>query len=357
MKKRVVSGLAVASVALLGLTACSSSSTPSTSSASGASSSASSSATSDATHPSVANVINGALGDQGFFDDAARGIAALAAAGSKTLNIQADANNPAQWKANLESASDGKWDIVITGTSQMVDILNAVAPQYPKQKYVIYDSVVDQPNVASIVYKQNEGSFLAGVLAAEVTTNASEFPLAGGTKKVGLVGGMDIPVINDFVDGFKSGVAAVDPSIDVLVSYVGNFTDSNKGFDQATAMYKQGADVVFQVAGGAGIGVLKAASESKKYAIGVDSNQNALDPGYVLASMEKNIGVSLEAAVNDFAAGKLEFGKTTYYGLSNDGVKLDFANNNDIVPQKIQDDIKAYAQKVIDGQITVPTAL
>lgn len=353
MKKRIVSGLAVATVAVLSLTACSGSSTPAASSSGGAAGSTSG----GTTHPSVANVINGALGDQGFFDDAARGIAALKAAGSNTLNIQADANNPAQWKANLESASDGKWDVVITGTSQMVDILNATAPKYPKQKYVIYDSVVDQPNVASIVYKQNEGSFLAGVLAAEVTTNKTDFPLAGGTKKVGLVGGMDIPVINDFVDGFKSGVAAVDPSIQVLVSYVGNFTDSNKGFDQATAMYKQGADVVFQVAGGAGIGVLKAASESKKYAIGVDSNQNALDPGYVLASMEKNIGVSLEAAVNDFAAGKLAFGKTTYYGLSNDGVKLDFANNSDLVPQKIQDDIKSYAQKVIDGQITVPTAL
>lgn len=349
MNKRLVSGLAVAAVAALSLTACGGSAKTTSPGATGSS-------MGGASHPSVANVVNGALGDQGFFDDAARGMAALKDAGGNTLNIQADANNPAQWKANLESASDGKWDVVVTGTSQMVDILTAVAPKYPKQHYVIYDSVVAQPNVASIVYKQNEGSFLAGVLAAQVTTNKSQFPLAGGTKKVGLVGGMDIPVINDFVGGFKSGAAAVDPSIQVLVSYVGNFTDSNKGFDQATAMFKQGADVVFQVAGGAGIGVLKAAAESKRYAIGVDSNQNALASGNVLASMEKNIGVSLKSAADAYAGSKLEFGKTTSYGLANDGVKLDFENNGGIVPQAIQDQVKTFAKKVVDGQITVPTA-
>ena len=136
-------------------------------------------------------------------------------------------------------------------------ILNADAPKYPQQKFIIYDDVVKQPNVASIVYKQNEGSYLAGVLAAEVTTNKAKFPKATGSKTVGLVGGMDIPVINDFVVGFKKGVSVVDPSIQVKVSYVGSFTDSNKGYDQAKLMYDQGADVVFQVAGGAGIGVLK----------------------------------------------------------------------------------------------------
>lgn len=352
MGKPFVGGLAVATVLTLGLTACSGSA----GAASGSTAKSTSSSGAGGAHPSVVNVVNGALGDQGFFDDAARGVKALADAGSKTLNIQADANNPAQWKANLESASSGKWDVVITGTSQMVDALKTVAPKYPKQTFIIYDDVVPAPNVASVVYKQNEGSFLAGVLAGLATTDKADFPLATGSKKVGLVGGMDIPVINDFVGGFKSGVAAVDPSIDVLVSYVGNFTDSNKGFDQASAMYKQGADVVFQVAGGAGIGVLKAAAENKRYAIGVDSNQNALDQGFVLASMEKNIGVSLESAVNDFAAGKLAVGKTTEYGLANNGVKLDFDNNNGIVPQKVQDQVKAYGQKVVDGQIKVPSA-
>jgi basic membrane protein A len=354
MKQRVVGRLAVAAtaavVASLGLTACGGGD-------SGGSAAAGSSSEGGSSAPSVANVINGPLGDQGFFDDAARGMAEIEKAGSKIQNIQSDANNPAQWKSNLESVSNGDWDLVITGTSQMVDILTETAPKYPDQKYVIYDSVVDAPNVASIVYKQNEGSYLAGVLAAQATTNTQAFPLSGGSKKVGLVGGMDIPVINDFVEGFKKGVETVDPSIQVLVSYVGDFTDSNKGFDQATAMYKQGADVVFQVAGGAGIGVLKAAEESNKYAIGVDSNQNSLHQGHILASMLKNIGVSLEAAVKEFGSGDLKFGETTEYGLANDGVSLTFADNGDIVPQDVHDQIKDYAKKVVDGEIKVPTAL
>jgi basic membrane protein A len=354
MKQRVVGRLAVAAtaavVASLGLTACGGDD-------SGGSAAAGSSSEGGSSAPSVANVINGPLGDQGFFDDAARGMAEIEKAGSKIQNIQSDANNPAQWKSNLESVSNGDWDLVITGTSQMVDILTETAPKYPDQKYVIYDSVVDAPNVASIVYKQNEGSYLAGVLAAQATTNTQAFPLSGGSKKVGLVGGMDIPVINDFVEGFKKGVETVNPSIQVLVSYVGDFTDSNKGFDQATAMYKQGADVVFQVAGGAGIGVLKAAEESNKYAIGVDSNQNSLHQGHILASMLKNIGVSLEAAVKEFGSGDLKFGETTEYGLANDGVSLTFADNGDIVPQDVQDQIKDYAKKVVDGEIKVPTAL
>ncbi|WP_127128799.1 BMP family protein [Georgenia sp. SYP-B2076] len=347
MKQRLIGGLAAVATALT-LTACGGGAAePEESAGTGAEGGA----------PSVANVINGPLGDQGFFDDAARGMAEMEKAGSKIQNIQADANNPAQWKANLESVSTGDWDYVITGTSQMVDILDEAAQKYPDQSYILYDSVVEQPNVASITYAQNEGSFLAGVLAAQVTTNPDKFEHATGSKKVGLVGGMDIPVINDFVEGFKAGVEAVDPSVEVLVSYVGDFVDSNKGFDQAKVMYDQGADVVFQVAGGAGIGVLKAAEDTQHYAIGVDSNQNGLHEGYILASMLKNIGASLKSAVDAAAAGELKFGETTPYGLANDGVGLVFDDNGGIVPDDIQAEVDAYAKKVVDGEITVPTAL
>jgi len=348
MKKRSI-GIALVSAAAVALAGCGSSSSTSSSTAGGGGGAA-------ASKPSVANVGNGPLGDQGFFDDAARGMKQLESAGFKTQVIQSDANNPAQWKANLQSVA-GKWDIVITGTTQMHDILNADAPKYPNQKFIIYDDVVKQPNVASIVYKQNEGSYVAGVLAALVTTNKDKFPLATGNKVVGLVGGMDIPVINDFVVGFKKGVEVVDPSVQVKVSYVGNFTDSNKGFDQAKLMYDQGADVVFQVAGGAGIGVLKAAASAKRYAIGVDSNQNAIQPGFVLASMLKNIGESLVLAVNDSAAGKLKYGETTSYGIANKGVGLDFANNKDIVPADIKTKVDDFANQVATGKVQVPTVL
>ena len=304
---------------------------------------------------SVANVVNGSLGDQGFFDDAERGMQALKTAGHKVETLQADPQNPAQWKANLESVSGGDWGVVITGTSQMVDILTETAPKFPDQKYIIYDSVVEAANVASITYKQNEGSFLAGVLAGLVATSSADFPLAGDAKTVGAVGGMDIPVINDFFVGYEAGVKAVDPSIKVLTSYVGDFNNSQKGYDQAKAMYDQGASVVFQVAGGSGIGVLQAAKDSNKYAIGVDSNQNGLQTGHILASMLKNIGVSLEQAVGQAQDGSLKYGETAAYGLANDGVGLEFADNGDIVPQAVQDKIGEYKQQVVDGKLTVPT--
>lgn len=346
MKQRLISGVAIAAAATLTLAACGGGSeSPAEGDGGGADGAL-----------SVVNVINGPLGDQGFFDDAARGMAAMEKAGSKIQNIQSDAENPAQWRSNLESVSGGDWDVVIVGTSQFIDILDETAPKYPEQKFLIYDSVVEQPNVASIVYRQNEGAFLAGVLAAQATINPDKFPLATGSKKVGIVGGMDIPVINDFVVGFKKGAESVDPAIEVLVSYVGDFVDSNRGFDQATAMYEQGADVVFQVAGGAGIGVLRAAEDSGRYAIGVDSNQNPLHQGHILGSMLKNIGVSLQGAVDAHAAGTLKFGETTEYGLHNDGVSLTFEDNGDIVPKDIQDEIAAYSKKVVDGEIKVPTA-
>lgn len=306
--------------------------------------------------PSAVFAVNGALGDQGFFDDAERGMQTMKSHGNKVSTIQAEAGSPAQWKSNVESVSTGSWDIVIVGTSQMNDIMTATAKKFPNQKYIIFDTVVNGPNVASITYKQNEGSFLAGVLAALATSSPGSFPLSRGNKTVGLVGGMDIPVINDFVSGFKAGVTAVDPSIKVQVSYVGSFTDSAKGYDQAKAMFSGGADVVFQVAGGSGIGVLQAAKDANKYAIGVDGNQNALQPGHVLASMLKHVGNSLVLAVDAAQAGKLQFGKATSYGLANNGVGLDFDNNSSLVPQSIIQKVDEYKKKVIDGTITVPTA-
>ncbi|AMB59979.1 BMP family lipoprotein [Microterricola viridarii] len=346
MNKRLIGGIAIMATAVLALTACGGSNDTAGSGSAGGSDSF-----------SAVNIVSGNLGDQGFFDDAARGMASLEAGGFKTQNIQGEVGSPAQWKTNLESVSGSDWDVVITGTAQMHDILDSAAAKYPEQNYVTYDDVVDQPNVASILYKQNEGSYLAGVLAAAATTNPDKFPLATGSKKLGLVGGMDIPIINDFVAGFKKGAEAVDPSIEVLVSYVGDFADANKGFDQATAMYKQGADVVFQVAGGAGQGVFTAAKDQNRYAIGVDANQNGLQEGHILASMLKNIGASLESAVKAAKDGTLKYGETTEYGLANDGVSLVFDDNGGIVPQDIQDLVKTYAQKVIDGEITVPTAM
>lgn len=304
---------------------------------------------------SVANVVPGALGDQSFYDDAESGIAQLKSDGYTTTTLQGDANNPAQWKANLQSVSTGQNDVVVIGSSTASDTITEVAPKFPDQHYIFYDGVIDAPNVASLIYKQNEGSFLAGVLAALATTQTEDFPLADGSKKIGMVGGMDIPVINDFAAGFRAGAEAVDPSVEVLVSYVGSFSDSAKGYDQATAMFDQGADVVYQVAGGAGVGVLQAAADADKYAIGVDSNQNALQKGHILASMLKLVGASIVQAIEDDEAGTLAYGETTEFGLANDGVGLTFDDNDGIVPDSVIQSVDDYKQQVVDGEIEVPS--
>lgn len=342
MRKLRYSLVAIAAVLAMGMSACSSDSND---------------PESDSPELSVANVVPGALGDQSFYDDAASGVEMLQDNGYATTTLQADGSNPAQWRANLQSVSSGDWGLVVIGSSTASDTINEVAPTFPDQHYVFYDGVIDAPNVASLTYKQNEGSFLAGVLAALVTTNTDDFPLAEGSRTVGLVGGMDIPVINDFAAGFRAGVEAVDPNIKVLVSYVGSFSDSAKGHDQAKAMLDQGADVIYQVAGGAGVGVLQAAADADKYAIGVDSNQNALQPGHVLASMLKHVGESIVHAAEQAESGELAFGEVTSFGLANDGVGLTFEDNGDIVPQSIVDQIGEYRQQVIDGEIVVPTEL
>lgn len=343
MKRKTYAVAAVAAVVALSLAACS-----------GTSSSSSTDASKGKL--SVALTVNGALGDQGFFDDAQRGMTQLKADGHKTETLQADASNPAQWRSNLESVSTGSWGLAVAGTAQMTDIMTAVAKKFPNQKFLAFDTVVDAPNVASITYKQNEGAFLAGVLAAYVTTDKASFPLSSGNKTVGILGGMDIPVINDFVVGFEAGIKAVDPKIKVLVSYVGSWSDPVKGYSQAKAMFADGADVVFQAAGGSGVGALQAAKDSNKYAIGVDQNQNAIQPGHVLASVLKHVGNSLVEAVAAADAGTLKFGKTTSYGLANKGVGLDFDNNSNLVSSEIQQKIDALAQQVIDGKIKVPHA-
>lgn len=303
--------------------------------------------------PSVVSVVSGPLGDRGFFDDAERGMKKIAEAGSKTQTIESEANNPSQWKSNLQLVSNGEWDLVITGTTQQHDNLDEVAQDFPDQLYITYDDVVEQPNVASITYAQNEGSFLAGVLAGIATTEPDTFDKSDGNKKVGVLGGMDIPVINDFIVGFKKGVESVDPSIEVFEAFVGDFNDPNKGYDQSKAMFEKGADVVFAVAGGSGLGTLKASADADKYSIGVDQDQNDEEPGHVIASMLKDIGVSLENAVNAYVEGDLDFGETTVYGLEDGGVKLVYAT--DIVPQEVIDQVDEYIQQVIDGEIEVPT--
>ncbi|MGC8787962.1 MAG: BMP family lipoprotein, partial [Anaerolineae bacterium] len=213
-----------------------------------------------------------------------------------------------------------------------------------------------------VLYKQNEGSYLAGVYAAMMTQK----PLPGMNDKkiIGVIGGMDIPVINDFIVGYKQGARDVDPETQVIVQYSGGWNDPAKGKEITLAMYEQGADIVFNVAGGTGMGIFEAAEEQNHYAIGVDSDQAIIvkdtDPQQaerILTSMLKNVDNSLFRALKLHLEGKLVYGQAEYLGIAEGGVGL---AKNEYYEKYTPADVKARVEQaekdILEGKIKVDTA-
>jgi basic membrane protein A len=299
----------------------------------------------------VVYVMNDQLGDHGFNDSANRGFEKLKAEGIETKMLQASPSDPQLWLQNLQAvADDGTWDVIFCGPG-MHDNLAAVAAKHPNQKFVMFDDNLPLPNVMSMQYGQNEGSFLAGLLAGIVTTDTKSFPLSAGAKKVGVIGGADIPVIRDFLGGYEQGVKTIDPSIEVKIAFIGNFNDAQKAYDLTQGMYESGADVVYDVAGPAGLGILKAGADAGKYAIGVDSDQTGLYPAAVLASMIKEIGNSLYDAAKLIKEGKGKFNELTIYAMHNNGVGLVY--NKTLIPEAVKTRIDGVKAKVVAGDIKV----
>jgi len=312
--------------------------------------------------------INGTLGDKSFFDSANSGIKmAVKKLGIEGKTIEGG-YDPSRWEPDLQQLAEGDWDIIIAGTWQLVDSLSKIATQHPDKKFITYDTTVDYSkgnlgNVYSILYKQNEGSFLVGALAAMVTT--SDMKYADKDKVIGFLGGMDIPVINDFKVGYIQGAKFINPDVKVLVSYAASFSDPAKGKELVLAQYDQGADIAFNVAGETGLGLLDAAKDRKRYAIGVDSDQYMLfkdkDPvkaSFIVTSMKKNVGLSLYRAIKLHMEGKLPYGKAEALGLKEDGIAVaDNENYEKLVPAKFRDRVKEIEKKIINGEIKVDTAL
>ncbi|MGB9857344.1 MAG: BMP family ABC transporter substrate-binding protein [Dictyoglomaceae bacterium] len=310
--------------------------------------------------------LNGTLGDKSFFDSAARGVKMAERDFKINVKIIEGGYDPAKWEPDLMEISQGDWDIIIVGTWQMAEILTKVAPKFPNKKYFIFDTTVDYSkarldNVYSILYKQNEGSFLVGALAALITS--SNMPLANKEKIIGFLGGMDIPVINDFKVGYIQGAKHIDPKVTVLVSYAGSFADPAKGKELSLAMYAQGADIIFNVAGSTGLGLLDAAKEKKRYAIGVDSDQYLMfkdsDPekaSYIVTSMLKNVDKSLYRGIKLHLEGKLKYGRAEALGIAEGGVGVaDNENYRKLVPSQFRYKIKMLEKAILDGKIKVDT--
>src|SRR3990172_2742145 len=318
----------------------------------------------------VVLLLNGVQGDKSFFDSAVRGVKkAEADFGIQLKNIEAGID-PAKWQPALDDAAANEdYDVLIVGTFQMAEYLQAVAPKYPEKKFMIFDVNVDYAaceckNVYSVLYKQNEGSYLAGVYAGLMTQQTS---VAGmnADKIIGTVGGQDIPVINDFIVGYKQGAkdAGIDPDSGVIVQYAGSWNDPAKGKEIALAMYQQGADIVFQVAGGTGVGIFQAAEETGQFAIGVDSDQaliieetDADQAKVILTSMLKNVDNSLYRALQMHLDGTLGYGTAEALGVAEGGVGL---ARNKFYEAATPDDVKAKIEQaekdLLAGKIVVET--
>ncbi|MGI6661743.1 MAG: BMP family ABC transporter substrate-binding protein [Bacillota bacterium] len=312
-------------------------------------------------------LLAGNLGDMSFLDSANRGMQMIKEELGWEIKVIEMGTDPSNWEPTLTDVSSQDWDLIITGTFNMQTQIEEVAPKFPEKNYVLFDVSVDYEkgdysNVYSILYRQNEGSYLAGALAAMVT--GSDLPRANEQKLIGFLGGMDAPVINDFLVGYIEGAKTVDPEVKVVVSYVESYSDPAKGKEMCLAQYDMGVDIGFNVAGGSGLGQLDAAKERGLYAIGVDSDQAMLfkdsDPEkaeLVLTSMLKRVDNSLLRAAKLCQEGKLEFGKAESLGLKEDAVGLainEFYERN--VPEEMRAELEEIAEKVKSGEIQVPSA-
>jgi basic membrane protein A len=238
-------------------------------------------------------------------------------------------------------AEKGASPIISVGFSQ-ASAVEKIAKEFPKLNFVIVDDAIDLPNVQSVKFKEQEGSFLVGMMAA----------IASKTGKVGFVGGMDIPLISKFGCGYEQGAKYVNPKAEVFQNMTGTtgaaWNDPARGGELAKAQFAKGADVVFAAAGGTGIGVYQAAKDSGKLAIGVDDNQNHLQPGTMLTSMLKRVDVAVYTASKAFKAGRTDL------GLKEGGV--DYAmdqHNAKLVTPAMKKKVEAAKADIISGKIKV----
>ena len=251
------------------------------------------------------------------------------------------ANETQREQALRRLAERGSNPIIAIGFSQ-AGAVEKVAKEFPKVGFTIVDMVVKLPNVQSVLFKEHEGSFLVGVIAA----------LTSKTGKVGFIGGMDIPLIRKFQCGYEQGVKYANPKAEIFVNMVGTtgaaWSDPARGGELARSHFARGADVIFAAAGGTGLGIYQAAKDAKKFAIGVDSNQNFLQPGTMLTSMVKRVEVSVYDALQAHKPG------LQVLGLKEDGVDyaLDQYNEKVLAPdvKKKADQAKA---DIIAGKIKV----
>lgn len=274
--------------------------------------------------------------------------------------------NPTSIEPAMRAFAEKGFDLIVGVGFAQGPILKRVATDYPNIKFAIIDGVIFEDdgktpmkNVASLVFREHEGSYLVGMIAAEKSK----------TGVLGFLGGMDIPLIHRFQKGYEEGAKAVNPKAVIIPNYVGvtdgAWNNPGKGKELALAQIEKGADVIFTAAGNSGLGAFDAVEqygknangEANKFVIGVDSNQNAVKPGYVLTSMVKRVDNAVYDVVKEVLSGKFE-GGFHVFGLDKDGVAYAMDQyNKPLIPQQTIDDVEAAKAKIVAGEIKVTDAM
>ena len=271
--------------------------------------------------------------------------------------------DPTSIEPSMRAFAERGYDLIVGVGFAQAPIMNDVARDYPNLRFAIIDGVIDLPNVASLIFKEHEGSFLVGMIAARTSK----------TGKIGFVGGMDIPLIHKFEKGYEEGARYANPKIQVFENYVGvtdaAWNNPGKGKELSKAQIERGADVVFQAAGNSGLGVFDAAEEVTKYrrqngidppnvfAIGVDSNQNWVKPGFILTSMIKRVDVAVFNTVKDLLESRFK-GGIHEFGMDNDGIGYALDDyNREMIPQSVLDEVDQAKRDIIAGRIKVTDAM
>ena len=271
---------------------------------------------------------------------------------NKDLGVQVrylQSKTDADFVPNLSQFVRNDYDLTWGTGFVMADAVKKVAQENPDAKLAIVDNEVDEPNVRSVLFSEQEGSFLVGVIAGSMTT----------TGKVGFVGGMKIPVIAKFEAGFKAGVAAVNPNAEILVNYTGAFDKPDLGKTAASVLYNDGVDIIFHAASATGAGVFNEAKDrfhkgQRVWVIGVDKDQS-LEYGddITLSSMMKRVDEAVYRVSKEMAEGDFQGGTTLQLGLKENGVGIaDTSSKN--VPADVLAKVEEYKQKIIDGEIQIP---
>jgi basic membrane protein A len=248
----------------------------------------------------------------------------------------------------LRSFAQKNFDLIVAVGVSQLEAVKKIAAQFPQKQFAIVDGNISAPNVRSLLFEEHEGSFIVGAIAAQVSKS----------KVIGFIGGMDIPLIRRFQKGYEAGAKWINPQMTVLSNFVGiteeAWNNPARAKELAVSQYMMKADVVFGATGASGAGIFDAAEDMKKFAIGVDSNQNWVKPGYVLTSMVKKVDQAVYNVCKDAAAGKFTAG-IQHFGIANNGVDYAFDSYNEaILPESVRRRANEIKAAIKMGKIHVP---